>query len=479
MLSCVPAFAGGSQDEAETVALNNEWILCITEFDASSLPEDKRAVSEVFLRRLVSAVKTVSYRIRVSPEFAYYEDYAWSQARTAAAKALAAKQEERARLLYQGQPGWQYRQALKQRDAEIAKLQETLAEKEAEKPLINQEPAFALFSANNSGTFPAAPASGGEYRFCQTQKCDAFLTGEVQDFYGRYYVTLRLYVVYADSFVYEGDVIFSADDIESAVDEIAGRLTAVLAGSKPAAIAINAQPDDTLILINRTFAGRGTVEPLEIPQGTKTVAFSLEGYSPQTVETELVSGELTEISVTLAPQVYSDVNITVPEKTGTSVSVYQGAMYVGEAPLTIRLPLNQLDYINVYAKDGQEGEAVYSSPMIPDEIRTLSLKTKTPYPAGEKRVNKARYMYYWAWGGTWLTGIAAWLTYGIYTGMNSAMPFTASPEFYAQTNGAYYVSLGAVVLTGLAVIYEGYQMARYLFTATEKATPIVETEISK
>jgi hypothetical protein len=436
----------------------------------------------VFLRSLTDAIKTVNYRIRISPEYAYYEDYAWSQARTAAAKALNAKLDERALLLYQGEPDWKYRQNLKKRDNEIIKLREAFEQKEAEKPNINREPAFMLTQANRDGNFPPAPNEGGEYRFCQSQKADAFLTGAIQDFYGRYYVTLRLYVLYTRSFIYESDIVFSADDIEDAVAEIAGRLTAVLAGSKPAAIAIRAEPEDTLILINQSFAGRGTVEPREMPQGKKTVVFSLDGYKPQTVETELFEGELTEINVSLSPLEYADMNITVPGKTG--VSVYQGALYAGEAPLTLRLPLDQLDYITVTAEGGERAEAVHYTPMYPDESRTLSLRVKIPPPQGQKRVNRARRQYYWAWGGTWISGIAAWISYGIYTEQSAAfsqgqMSGIANQNFYDDTVRMYYVSMGAIILTGAAVAYEVFRMARYLYTATEAAVPVVKTGMDK
>ena len=476
-VSCSFAFASGKKDEVETQELNNEWILCITGFDSSSLPESRKDIADVFMRSLVDVIKTVTYRIRISPEYAYYEDYAWSRSLTQAAKTLATKQNERTLLLYQGEPNWKYRQNLKKKDAEIVLAREAFEKSQAEKPLINHEPVFELSQANISGTFPAAPAEWEEYRFCQNQKADAFLTGTFQEFYGRYYVVLRLYVLYTRSYIYEGEIVFSSDDIEQAVNEIAGRLTAILAGSKPAAIAVNADPENTLVLINRSFAGRGNVQPVEIPQGIKTIDFSLEGYEPMSVEAELNAGELTEISVSLTPLSYGDVNINVPGKSG--VSVYQGSMYVGEAPLTLRMPLNRLDYINVSTTMGEKAEAVYFTPLYPDQSYSLSLKTKFPPPSGQKRVNKARKWYYWAWGGTWIAGITAWISYGIFTSQNSALPNSSSQEFFDKTNNVYYFSIGAVVATGVAVAHEIFQIARYLYTATGNATPIVKTGIDK
>jgi hypothetical protein len=471
LLLCTRVSAAGKKDEAEKQALNNNWILCITEFDRSSLPESRRNVPDVFMRALTNTFKTINYRVRVSPEYAYYEDYAWSKARNAAAKTLAAKREERALLLFQGTPEWKYRREAKKRDTDIIKLRETFEQKEAEKPLINSEPDFDLTAQNKQGNFPQPPAAGGEYRFCQNQNADAFLTGTVQEFYGRYYLTIRLYTLYTRSFIYENDIIFSAEDIDSAVDEIAGVLTAVLAGSKPAAIAIRAEPHETLVLINQSFAGRGEVEPREHPQGKVNVAFSLENYNPQSVDVELKAGEITEISVSLSPRSYGAVDVFTPGRNG--VSVYQGALYVGEAPLTLKLPLNQLDYVSLKAANGETANAVFFSPEFPDESRNLELKLKIPPPTGQKRVNKARSRAYWAWGGTWIAGIAAWVTSGMFSSRDTVYQETGiMPPDYTTMNLIRWGGIGLVIG---AAVYDMVQMARYIYTSTQDVTPIVKT----
>jgi hypothetical protein len=147
-------------------------------------------------------------------------------------------------------------------------------------------------------------------------------------------------------------------------------------------------------------------------------------------------------------------------------------LYVGEAPLSLRLPLNQLDYVNVLAPRGEEGRAVFYTPENYNQGLTFSLKTKVFPASGERRVNKARTRYYWAWGGTWIAGMAAWITSGISTGYYSA---GIEPQA-TQTN---YVTLGALGLTGAVLLYTLFEEYRYLNSATENATPIVKTEIKK
>ena len=475
IISCHVVFAAGKTEAAAKPPVNPNWILCITNLDSSALPEHRRSVVDIFMRSLADKILTVKYRLRVSSEYAYYEDYAWSRDITAAAKALEAKQNERALLLYQGEPEWKYRQNVKKRDTEIAKLQETLDAKLAERPNVSLKPDFNLTTGNKAGTFPDAPKSGGEYRFCQSQNADGFLSGTITEFYGRYYVSLKLYVQYTRSIIYEDDVIFSAESVDEAVNEIAEKLTMVLSGNKPAAIAVHADPPETLILINHAFAGRGSVETTELPPGKVTVAFSRDDYNSEIVETELVPGELTELTVNLSPHVKGEVEITAPEE--ANASVYQGALFMGSIPLSLWMPLSQLDYINILTPNGREARAVYYTPENVNEGITLSLKTIIPPTKGQRRVNNARSKYYWSWGGTWISGIAAWVTSGIYTGYNESYQSTNNPALAQPANIMMYVSYGTLGLTLAVVVYHIYRLVVYLQTSTESAIPIVKPQM--
>ena len=462
-------FALGKKD-ADTTYLNNEWFLCVTAIDQSQLPVSRQLTGNVLTRDLIDKLRSVSYRLRISPEYAYYESYAWQQEIGTAAKALSNKQNERSQLLYRGEPNWRYRQDLKKIDADIKKLTADLAEKEAQRPLIEQEPEFKLTEGNVSGTYPAPPQAGGERRFCQNQKADAFLTGTIREFHGRYYIQLRLFTLYTNSWVYEDEIIFSLEDSAGAVEEIAARLTAVLAGSKPAAVAITAEPSEAQILINQNYAGRGTVPARDHPPGPVTIAVAAEGFIPMTVEEKLVAGELTDIDVQLSPLEYTDVRIDSLGMPGAAV--YHGALYVGEAPFILRLPLDQLQYVSVENRN-ERGKAVFSTPVLSEDTRNISLKTKIPPRPGQRRVNKARQWYYWAWGGTWITGIAAWITYGMYTGQRAVLPQSTDPAFYEDTRQLYYISMGTMIAVGVAIGHEIFHIGRYMYTATEDVTPII------
>ncbi|MCL2138382.1 MAG: carboxypeptidase-like regulatory domain-containing protein [Treponema sp.] len=477
MLPCVSLYARGKQEEPEIIPLNNEWLLCITAFDYSGLSPSRRVAGEVIVRNLLDTLNTVSYRLRISNEYAYYEGYAWRQSLMSAAKSLSQKYDERSALIYRGEPGWKLKTSLKRIDADIVRLRESYEIIENNKPLIENEPVFGLSQANTGNTFPEAPRKGGERRFCQTQGADGFLTGQVIEFHGRYFIKIQLYILYTNSYVYEDDIIFSLEDTDDAVKEISARLTAVLSGNKPAAIAVNADPPEAQVLLNRNYAGRGTVAAREHPPGRITIAVSAEGYTPQTIETELAPGQLTQVDVLLSPLQYSNAEIIISNFSG--VYIYSGALFVGEAPLTLQLPLDNIEYIYAVSSGGEEAKAVFTTPDMPGETTAITLSLKVPPPSGQQRVNKARNRYYWSWGSTWITIIAAWITNGISKGYSNALMSGYSDDLYRKANVFRVVSLSSMIVFGSVAAFNFYQMLRYLVIANKGATPIVKQEKKK
>jgi hypothetical protein len=111
-------------------------------------------------------------------------------------------------------------------------------------------------------------------------------------------------------------------------------------------------------------------------------------------------------------------------------------------------------------------------------LNAFYLKAKIPPASG--RVDKARRAYYWAWGGTWITGIAAWITYGLYINSESSIRYGyynygyKNENFIAENERMYYVSMGTVIALGAAFGYEIFQMSRYLITASQGDTPVVK-----
>ena len=68
---CSLVFAKGKTDIEEQKPINNEWFLCVTQFDYSMLQPSQRITGSVLTRSLVNELNSVSYRLRISPEYAY------------------------------------------------------------------------------------------------------------------------------------------------------------------------------------------------------------------------------------------------------------------------------------------------------------------------------------------------------------------------------------------------------------------------
>jgi len=466
-------YARGNVEEKPEVQ-KDEWILCISQFDSSNLPEDKSSVSNIVMRKLAESLGDINYRTRISPEYAYYEKTAWARERSNAAKALADKQNERSLLLYRGETGWRYRSNLKKMDSEIEELRSALKEVEENVPAIDKEPVFALMADNLELKFPDAPKTAGEYKFCIDQKADAVLTGSIIDFHERFIVTMKLYTIYTQSFAWEDSVIFSPDDIDDAMEEITRRLVIVLSGNKPSALAVKTEPENTLVLINRSFTGRGEVSALEYPPGTVTITASAPDHESLTFDTELLPGYLSLIGINLKPIEYGNVDIT-----GDIIgNIYHGALYVGESPLSLRLPMDRMEYIELESTEKAKGSLVFQTPEYAGFAQSLFLPTAIPPAKGQ--VDKARRMYYWVWGGTWVTGIAAWLIYQHFVSSNSAIldnynnTGAYDQGFFNYNKRMYRISGGALITVGAAFLFDIFFMSRYIYTANKGSMPVLE-----
>ena len=468
-------FARGNTEDAETKTPKETWLLCITSFNSDSLPENKKIIADSIAKNMVESLNTINYRTRISPEYAFYESAAWAKARSDAAKALAQKQNERSLLLYRGDPGWRYRRNIERIEADIVKLQSAFEEAETNIPLVDSEPVFELVKINYDYEFPAAPKAGNEYRFCIDQKADAMLTGSIIEFHDRYIVSWKLYTVYTRSFIWEDSIIFSHNDLEKAMEEIMIRLIIALSGNEPAVLTVRTEPEDTLVLINRSFAGRGEIHDLEYPPGVITITASAPDHESLTFDAQLFPGEYTDINIRLWPIEFGDVEIDV----FTSGNIYHGALYIGEAPLTLRLPLNHMEYIEFISPDNSFSSIVFQMPEESDFFNSIFMRAKAPPPKG--RVDSSRRMYYWAWGGTWIAGITAWLAYQTYINSNAAISYdfnqknSYNENFYNRNVNTYNLSMGAFIALGTAVLFDIILMSRYLYVANRGSAPVSRT----
>jgi hypothetical protein len=353
-------------------------------------------------------------------------------------------------------------------------LEEEYKKTEALIPIIGVRPDFRLTDENQREVYPQAPEAGREQRFCAAQKADAFLTARVSEFHGRLYITLKIYALYARSYIYEDSDIFSPEDLNMVAAEIAARLTAAISGTAPAAIAIRAEPENAMVMINGGFAGRGRTEILERSPGPVEVSVTEEQYSPQTFSFDLNAGELAEFSMSLTPLALSAFNIEIPPE--FSGSVYRGALYAGRTPFTMELPLNQHEYIQVETAGQEVGQAVIFGGDSPDSgIGAIFVKPRIP--KGRNDVETARRQFYGAFGRFWLALPVAYIISGLSNTMvttyNSYLP---DPELRTQADTFGKVSMAATITAGVFLAETLLRSGWYLYVSTRNEPNLVKAK---
>ncbi|MDR0689211.1 MAG: hypothetical protein LBG08_02935 [Spirochaetaceae bacterium] len=475
-LSVPAVFGRGKAQEEPKEPLNKEWTLCVSVFDVSEMPPGRQFMGDILAKNLVYALSRVDHRERPAPEYAYYEEAAWSKTKTEAAINLLKKRNERDLLIFKGEPDWKYRKQLAVIDEEIKKLEEKMQETENESPPIAAEPVLRFTEASRSGSFPLPPQEGGEYSFCVNQKADALLMGKVFEYHGRINLDLKLYTLYTRSFSYEDTIIFSPENINSAMTELANRLAGEMSETQPAMIAVKADPKDAVIMLQNSFAGVGDTGVLEYSPGEVTVEAFAEDHGLISSVVELNPGELTELGITLPVISQERFEIRVPPNIPERGALYQGALYVGEPPLSILVPQNQHEYIHIETPEGRTASAAFNA----DPRRAGSLITLKPsriHLPEEKRVERSRRAFYGAWGRFWIALPLTVLLYGMSTAY-APTRYGQDPGLYLQSSNPIlhnsYISLGAIAITtGFAAEWL-YRTFRYISTASEDAVPMVK-----
>jgi hypothetical protein len=409
---------------------------------------------------------------------------AWSKAQSDAVRALAAKQNERDLLVFRGDPSWRYQRTLQTYEADISALETQLRVAQTTAPVISGTPKIKV--SNPLSPWPAPPPEEDGYRFCISQNADAFLSGKVTEFYGRIFVTLKLYTLYTNSYSWEDEILFSSEDLDNALSELGGRLNAVVSGLEPAMLIVHVEPETAMIIIDDYWAGRGEVSLREHVPGTVQVAAHAEDHVSTQIETEIISGEIAELFISLTPLRLSTFTIDVPGSPDSSV--YSGGLFLGRTPLSVEFSADRLSYISVETPLGEIGSAVYEgngnvrgSAEFIGLQNTFSFSTAVPVSPEEKRVAAARDRFYSAFGRFWIALPVSLLTIGLSNNYIYAYNYGLNPtrEMYNTAKTWNYVRIGAFVVIGLAVIDTVYHIIRYLSASGADANPVaVNTQYS-
>jgi hypothetical protein len=278
-----------------------------------------------------------------------------------------------------------------------------------------------------------------------------------------------MYTLYTRSFEYEDSFIFSTDDMGLVEEEMAGRLMTAVSGAPPAAISVKTDPENAVVLVKESYAGQGDTGIREYPPGPVDVVVFADGYNGAAASVDLAGGELTEMEFKLQPIPKTSFDIEVPSH--RSASVYQGSLYLGEAPLTINAPLNQFEYIHAETSAGDTGSVIFRAGQTENVV---TLPISMPVRGDPKPLGTARRKFYGAWTGFWIALPAAFMLSGFTATYRNAYTYAGDPEVGKTYDTLNAVSIGFWVGFGTVAAYSIYRMIRYGHTASKSVPRTVK-----
>jgi hypothetical protein len=431
------------------------------------------------MQYIIENVRYIGTRLWTSQEAAYYDNAAQLKAANTAAKALSDKQAERDKLIFAGENERKYKQNLERVDAEIAALRSNLEKAENIPILISVSPAVKFTADNNNRIFPQAPAAGQEYYFCVGQKSDAFLSGKITEYFGRIYVEISLWSLYARKVTYTDTVIFSPQDIKEGTTELADKLFDHISGFLPSWVKVKANPPNAVIVVDNYVAGEGETELMDFTPGTFPVTAFANDYMTFQADVELREGERTDVSIELVPVPVTEFDVSLKdEQTSLSVSsadmpsgdkaiVYDGALYAGETPLKLSGPIGQQRNLSAETADGRIDQTVFHVSNTP-----IVFDPKIPPPPDRTEI--ARKKFYSAYGRFWIVLPLAILGMGLNNTVTSVYNTTGDPNIGTQQTIVYWASMGLNVMMGLCLAESFYRIGRYVWEANKESSILLK-----
>jgi hypothetical protein len=483
-LACFLAANGSlcalGSEEAGTTPVNIEWVFALTSIDVSGVPVSMQSAGNVVERNLYQRLHSISLHKCADEEYRYYESRAWAKARTDAAKKLMDKRAQRDAVVFQGNPEWKSKKSIKTIDADILKLEEEFRNADTQAPLIAEEVPFKLAESNRSGTFPVPPKSGGERQFCVAQKADAFMSGALTEYHGRILLKLKIWSLAFNAFIYENNILLSAEDISVAINELAAELIDAVSGYRSARVAVLADAADALVFIGDDLVEKAGEETLQAP-GKILVTVSAENRRTVSVPLELNEDESAEVSVTLPLVNLAPMSITAFDKNGElTAPLYKGALYLGETPFTLDLPSNMFDYFRIEMEGNKGSLAVFESTS-DMTAGTKRLKTRLLPDPEKKPVEKARDRMYLSYGLFWMSlplvmvvGFPWQGGGGMYGSAFTEVQTNPTEENAARANTLLAVSIGAAAAVGLTIADVIYRAVKYFTIANENSPALVK-----
>jgi hypothetical protein len=462
LVAAVGVYGKGNK-EAAAPPINDTWTLCVTNFDVSELPQPRAVLGRLVEMYIADELSAANTRLWTSEEAAYYTDAARLKTESEAAKKLAAKLTERDKLIFLGDDKWAYKQKLKKVDSDIEALRFELAKAKADAPLIATSPSVKLTEGNIAREFPVPPRAGLEYYFCASQKADAFLSGNITEYFNRISLEISLWSVYAKGVTYTDSVVFSAENVKDGVKELADRLFDYISGLLPAWIQVKTDPPNAVVIVGDRV--KATNEAMDFTPGKVSVTAFAEDHETFETTVDLREGERSDVSIILAPLPMDIIDVSV--KDGSEAALYDGGLYAGKTPTKLQAPSGKAKNLSVETPDGKVAQTVFRVSDTPVIF--------TPKPPPEQdRTNKARRKFYSAYGRFWLALPLAVLSIGLNNTIVSAYNIGNDPKLLQEQQAVYWTSMGLSVLMGLFLGESVYRIGRYVWEANKEASPLIK-----
>jgi hypothetical protein len=471
--------------ETKPAPVNDTWTLCVTMFDTSELPQGRAVIGNMVMQYIIENIRAIDARLWTSREAAYYNNAAQLRAKSAAAKALRDKQAERDKLIFAGENERKYKQNLKRVDTELDTLRLNLKKAEAIPISIAVSPTVKLVAENYDKTYPAPPPFGQEYYFCAAQKSDAFLAGKITEYFGRIYVEISLWSIYARKITYTDSIIFSPEDIKEGATELSDKLFDYISGFLPAWIKVKTDPDTAVIVVGDYVVGDGETEAMDFTPGTISVTAFANDYVTFQKDIELREGEQTDVSIELTPIPVVEFDVTLKDEQqptpaadepapadNKTAAVYDGSLYAGSPPLKLTGPLNQKRNLSIETPDGRVAQTVFhvsADPIVFDPAP----------PPPQDRTSAARKKFYAAYGRFWIALPLAMLGMGLNNTITSVYNATGDPNMGQQRTIVYWTSIGLNVLMGAFLAETFYRIGRYVWEASKESSLLLKKEPEK
>jgi hypothetical protein len=239
----------------------------------------------------------------------------------------------------------------------------------------------------------------------------------------------------------------------------------------PARFAVSTEPAAASIFVDEAFAGNGESGGLDHAPGLVTVVVSADGYETVTTPLELNAGERADVTITLPPILLRPFSLTADR----DLWVYQGALFLGQTPLTFDRPENRSEYFFGETSEGERGAVVLGAAA----ADFAEIKAKALPAPDEKPIENAEDKMYAAYGRFWIALPVAMVVGfpwagggGMYGASSTAFQSNPTQENADRANLWYAVSLTVAIAAGLTLADTIYRMVRYFRTA-DKHTPVL------